>query len=399
MKDKRKQGNINCIETVTSCSIWDGPTMACLDICPGDELNDVIFAIATKICAAVGADDFSTLSLQCLVDKLNATIPTEKSLINILQLIIDNECKLADMIADLEELIVDPNAELPLDMKCLEVLDPFGNPIPVTQMSLNQTLITAICDIKDSITSLNATVIDLQTQIDLIDTTPYVEPEFNTCLTTGVKPLTSVVQEGFQAICDYEAMVGDIAQIQTAISAQCSGLNAELQTVPGWTITPLSAAQSLNNLWIAFCNLRNRVITIETTCCAPTCDKVKVGFITTFNDNQTVTLSFTPGAGTSIPAGYTDCGSSVTISNAAGVTAGPFPLVIEQGEDSDDLDISAFQPGETLTFSILAKLCSESLQCEKCYGKTVQYLTGCCSITNTSDSPITIAYSTTQDVQ
>ena len=398
MKDKRKEGNINCIETVTSCSIWDGPELRCLDICKGDSLNDTIYAIARKICAAVSADDFSTLSLQCLVDKLNATIPTERSLINILQLLIDNECKLADMISDLEELITDPNAELDLDMKCLEVLDPFGNPIPVTQASLNQVLINAICDIKDDITSLNATVIDLQQQIDDIDTTPYTEPEFATCLTTGIKPLSGVVQEGFQEICDFNDLVGTTSSIQTAISAQCSGLSTELQSTPGWTINPTSAAQSLNNLWIAFCNMRDRVIDIETNCCAPTCDKVKVGFITTFNDNQTVTLSFTPGAGTNIPSGFTDCGSSITISNSNGVTAGPFPITIEQGSDSDDIDVSAFQPGETLTFSILAKLCSKTVNCEKCYGKVVQYLTGCCSITNTSDQPITFTYSTTQSV-
>lgn len=398
MKDKRKQGNVNCIETVTSCSIWDGPELRCLDICKGDSLNDTIFAIAQKICAVTASDDLSTLSLQCLIDKLNATVPTEKSLINILQLLVDNECKLADMIADLEQLITDPNAELNLDLKCLAVLDPFGNTIPVTQSSLNQTLINTICDIKNNITSLNATVIDLQQQIDNLDTTPYTEPDVTSCLITGTKPLSAAVVEGFQNICDFEGMIGDMAAIQSAISAQCTGLNQELQTVPGWTITPLNAMQSLQNLWLAFCNIRDRVKDIETNCCAPTCDKIKVGFITTFNDNQTVTLSFTPGAGTNIPTGYTDCGSSVTITNQAGLSVGPFPITIEQGEDTDDLDVSAFQPGETLTFSILAKLCSETVNCEKCYGKTVQYLSGCCAITNTSDSPITISYSTTQAV-
>lgn len=394
MKDKRKKGNINCIETVTSCSIWDGPEMKCLDICPGDSLNDTIFAIARKICAAVGADDFSTLSLQCLIDKLGVTLPTERTLINLLQLAFDNECLLKDLIDDLEELIQDPNAPLTIDMRCLEVTDPYGNPIPVTQSSLNQTLVTAFCDLKDDVTSLQATVINLQNQIDALDVDPYEEPELSTCLTTGTKALNEVVSEGFQNICDFNELVGDESSIQEAISAQCSELNAEFSGNPAWTVSPQSIAETVSNIWIAFCQYRDYVVDIRTNCCAPTCDKIKIGFLTTFNDNNTVTLSFTSGAGTVIPAGFTDCGSELTITNQNGVSFST-TITIAQGDDSDEIDTSLFSTGDTLTFSLKARMCSESLTCEKCYAKVIKYSVGCCTITNISDAPITITYQTT----
>ena len=83
MKNKRSLSKINCIRSSSSCITWEGPEIKCLDICTGDELEDLIYGLAQKVCSSLGESDFSTLSLQCLIDKLHVSLPLDRSLINL----------------------------------------------------------------------------------------------------------------------------------------------------------------------------------------------------------------------------------------------------------------------------------------------------------------------------
>lgn len=395
MKDKRRSiASTNCVTTAASCIKWDGPDIPCLDICNGDELTDVIHAIAAQICAAIGVTDFSTLSLQCLVDKLGVTLPTERTLINLLQLAFDNDCKLKDLIDDIEDLIIDPNAELDLNMGCLEVLDGFGNPIPVTQMSLNQTLVTQFCILKIDIVAIQATLIDLQNQIDAIDIDPYEEPILNTCLFPALSVSQQIIQ-GFSQICTFESAVGTIGDIQTAVGTMPPDIQIEYQTNPSWQLNPINLAQSDTNQWVVITDLLNRMAEIEACACQFKCSDITIGFLTTFEDDGTVTINFTAGAGTFIPLGWLDCGSKITIMNQNNVSFGPINIVISQEGEVTGIDISSFTLGDTLTFSLDVKLCNAELgrQCDKCVGKTVIYkTTGCCTVTNTGEDNVIIIY-------
>lgn len=395
MKNKRDYSTSNCVKTRSGCVKWDGPEIPCLDICPGDELNDLVYAIAQKVCDALGETDFSTLSLQCLIDKLGVTLPTERTIITLFQLAFDNDCRLADLIQDLEDMIVDPNAPLDLDLKCLVIEGPGGSSIPVTQMLLNQVLITEFCLLKTRVAGLELKDIDLQAQIDALSAIPpYVEPTLTTCW-AGTRTLSQQVVQGYAALCTYRDAVGTLPEISTAVAEQPAGLNVVPYTTnPNWQLIPQSMADAVVNQWIVIGNLLTRMATIEACACQITCKDIKIGFITTFNDNNTVTLSFTPGSGVNIPDGFEDCGSILTITNQNNITFS-LSVPIVPGEDSEEIDLSMFESGDTLTFSYEAKICSETLSCEKCYSKVVKYINGCCTITNVSDAPITITYQTT----
>ena len=142
------------------------------------------------------------------------------------------------------------------------------------------------------------------------------------------------------------------------------------------------------------CDLRERLITLEGCACKITCKDILIGFTTTFNEDKTVSLKFTGGAGTFIPVGYADCGSSITIKNDIGLTTIPVSITIEQDKSTVDIDISMFEAGEYLTFSVDAAICGNGINCNKCVSKVVRNTSGCCLITNKGITPLTLTYKT-----
>lgn len=391
MKDKRRSlTSSNCVTTASSCIKWDGPEIPCLDICAGDELNDFLHALASKICAVTGINDFSTLSLQCLVDKLNVVIPTERTLINLLQLAFDNDCKLKDLIDALDARIPNLNGVLTLNLACLQVLDGFGNPIPVTQATLNQTLITSYCALKTSVLGLQGSIINLQTQINNINVTPYVEPVISTCLLPSLSLSQQIIQ-GFALICARNTAIGSIADMQKAV-AGIGAIQLNYIANPDWQLNANNLAKSDTNQWVVIHSLLTRISSLEDCACKFTCKDVTIGFTTTFNDDKTVTLKFTTGAGTSIPLGFTNCGSTVTIKNDKNVSTLAIPIVVAQEQDTINIDISMFEGGEYLTFNLDVQLCSAAFNCAKCVTKVVRNTSGCCLITNTGIENVTIIY-------
>src|SRR5690606_34908548 len=74
--------------------IWDGPDLPCINICHGDSVTDVVYKLATLLCQYMTATNLSDLDLKCLFDQCQSCPEPEKSLKNVLQMIIDKleEC-------------------------------------------------------------------------------------------------------------------------------------------------------------------------------------------------------------------------------------------------------------------------------------------------------------------
>lgn len=393
MKDKKSIVKSGCITTSVGCIQWDLPAIPCLGIETGDTLDEITFAITKKICELSSPLDLSNVSVQCLVDKLNAVEPLNKTIPTYLQLIIDNECKLSDLITAIQNQIDDIiNPSLVLDLKCLNVNDSFGNPLPYTIQTVLQSLITEACNIRNQIAGLNGSITDLQQQIDALPA-PYTEPLLTSCVYTA-RPTSTALNLLASDYCTYKTVVGTSSDIQTAIGRQCSSLDEDFVADANFIQSVTNLAQSENNQWVVLCNMYNRIIALEACACKVTCKDIILGFTTTFNDDSTVTLKFTSGSGAYIPTGFTDCGSTITIKNDNGVSTSPISIVIAQEASTIDLDISMFQAGEYLTFNLDAHLCSSSFNCSKCYSKVVRNTSGCCLVTNNGTDNITIIYKT-----
>lgn len=399
-----KSGRINsgCIDSVSAkCVTWNGPKIACLDICTGDSVSDVIHKIASKVCNIADNQNLDNLDLSCLID-LCQSCPQDKNLATILQLLLDNQCSLKELIDNINPTN-SVNVELNLNLKCLKKYDAFENEIPQDLNQVLQSLIDQVCIDKNKVTVLEGTVVDLQNQIDdLSNVDPYEESSVTTCLNTTPKKLSIVVPTIASEICNYKDLVGQISEIQDAISRQCEGLNTRLSSRIGWINNPTSLSESVNNMWIALCDIDNRVKAIEQTCCAPSCDKIKLGFLATVSDNGTVDLLFSGGAGTLIPSGFVDCGSVITLTDKNGISVIPniTNMPITQDGVIEGINISSLATG-LIKVNIKTKFClldengKTIMTCQDCVNLQFNNTNGCCVITNTSTESQTIIYKIT----
>lgn len=380
----------------TRCIVWNGPSVPCLEICNGDVLSEVVHTIATKVCDLNSQLDLSAVDLTCLIDN---TPPEHKDVKTIIQLLLDNQCTLKQLIDDFTP--GDANITLNLNLRCLKQFDQFGNEVPQNLNQTFQSIINQVCTNKTDITNLQATTNDLQNQIDNLPAPQnYTEPSVAICTTGTSKPLSQAVPLIAKDLCDYKDLIGSADDVSAAIAKQCAGLNTLLAATLGWDSAPATLADSLGNLWIAYCNVLNRVKVIETTCCGPTCDKIKLGIIVTFNDDGTMNMAFTYGAGTFIPTGFVDCGSVITLKDKNDVTRTLVGTTISQEGLIEDISLAGLATG-TVKVGIQSKFCLADetgrtiLTCAGCFNLEFNNTMGCCVLTNTSTNPQTIMYKIT----
>lgn len=214
-------------------------------------------------------------------------------------------------------------------------------------------------------------MVSLQSQIDNIDINPAVdEPEFATCIDAAIKPTSGQTVSIANALCDLRDATGDETDITSALGSTPADMNAEFGLLPGWIVNPQNWAENYNNLLIAFGNVWQRVKTIEMTCCALSCEDIKLGFSAVYNeDGDGIIISFTYGAGTVIPAGFTDGGSYGTITDIDGNVV-DFNITIGNNSQEEVIIAGLNTTGE-LTISITAILGTGSLTCQKCLSKKV----------------------------
>ena len=376
MKQKNKE-DFNCIKSYTQCIQWNLGDIPSLGIVNGDYLDELVYAIVAKLCELSDPLDLTSLSLQCLIDKLNNTEPVPRTIQTVFQLLIDNECTLKDLIDNLQDQINDiQTTSLVLDLKCLASVDAYGNPLPYDLKSVLQSLINQICILTTEVNRLGLVVIDLQNQINSINVTPYELPTITTCVSAN-KKLDVSIKDVATSLCSLRNATGTEVQLQTAMANQCANFNAQFSTISGWNIAPINLAQSYSNLELAFCDVLGRLLVIEQTCCAPTCEKIKLGFsVDVDRDLKEMTFCFTSGAGTSIPFGFYDCGSVITITDENGNVASPVNTVISQEGCIAGISYSSLT-GKIFIVSIKTKFCLRDrdgnviLTCQDCLNKTI----------------------------
>lgn len=366
---RQKNQNRSCPDVLSNeCIVWQGGDVPALGIENGDQLSESEYIITQKILELFDDIDMSEIDLNCIQTTCQQKCK-DTSLKAIIQLLFDNQCCLNDLItAGSGET---STTTVNLNMRCLTILDDFGNPIPQDLNQSLQSIINQVCSNTTSITSINATLTSLQNQIDDIETTPVTVPEPNitTCISPGLQPVSQVVPIVAQALCTYQTAIGQTTDLSIAMSQQCANLNTLFGNTKGWLSSVQNFAQSMNNLWVLACNLNNRVTNIENTCCALTCSDIKIGFtVQTDTTGTGVFLKFTTTAGTDIPNGFTDNGSTVTFTDKNGnfIT---YPLVIANGANLGDFDLSGLDLTDPITIAVTAVMSAAGINCESCVSR------------------------------
>ena len=288
----------NCSPISSNCVIWDGPDISCINLCNGDSVSDVIYKLATELCTLLDQTNVSNYDLTCL--GIAAACPP-KDFQALITLLIEKICELNNVPADT------PTTESGCPDCIVSVAECF-----VEGTTTNMQLTDYVQAIALKICQLINEIADLQTQIDLISdrvtilegaTPPSLTlPDITTgCLQPYIagNPLQAAIDIVVEALindpdigycatiqslygsgtaADLASVIQGVTCITAASNSVASGLTDPMSlTYAGqWVTTPLTLADSLQNLWIAICDLRN---------------------ITTVSFTDTDTISFTQNTG------------------------------------------------------------------------------------------------------
>lgn len=288
----------NCSPISSNCVIWDGPDVSCINLCKGDTVSDVVYKLATELCTLLDQTNVSNYDLTCL-----GIIPScpPKDFQALITLLIEKICELNSVPEDT------PTTESGCPDCIVSVAECF-----VEGTTTNMQLTDYVQAIASKICQLINEIADLQTQIDLISdrvtilegaTPPSLTlPDITTgCLQPYIagNPLQAAIDIVVEALindpdigycatiqslygsgtaADLASVIQGITCITAASNSVASGLTDPMSlTYAGqWVTTPLTLADSLQNLWIAICDLRN---------------------ITTVSFTDTDTITFTQNTG------------------------------------------------------------------------------------------------------
>lgn len=268
--------NSPCSPISSNCVIWQGPDIPCIKLCQGDTVSDVVHSLATELCTIIDTLNISNYDLSCF--NLTSCAPGDfQALINFL----------IQQICDSNNISpVTPPASGGCPNDCfVTVADCLGGGIDTLTNYVN-TIAEKICDLIEQISIQQLQLDSLQTQVDNLTITVaglsnYVTPtvslscDIGTLVAPGIYGIDVIIDEFVNVVwCPMnDALVGvggTPANLVNAVAAQCTtntdpALSVQytnpLQTISAeyasWILAPTSIADTINNLWIALCDVRN----------------------------------------------------------------------------------------------------------------------------------------------
>jgi len=341
-----------CDNISSNCVIWQGPDIACIDLCNGDTISEVTKKIGDKVCQIItdgvtANPNLTGLDLSCL--NIQGTTPT--TLVPVLQAMVTQICQntsggglsTTNGLQSRSSARSIVQADLPIMTlpACMQYNDQNGNPVTELRLDAFATLIAnQVCTNLASINTINTTLTSLNTRIDVLEACVLpcsgVVAEAQiipTCVTSTIGQLTnvSVVVSALEsAFCALRTAVGTPSAISSAIAqtvitgSYLTLTNSAVSygSIAGYNVNPSNLAQSLQNAWVVIDDIYTAVAAIQTNCCPGACDSIVYNY-TTSNSlaaNGTINGILFDFTGSSIPATYSDSSgfSKITLTDYLG---------------------------------------------------------------------------------
>ena len=325
-----------CDNISSNCVIWQGPDIACIDLCSGDTITEVTAKLATEVCKLITTGvtanpSLTGLDLTCL--NIPGVTPTE--LVPVLQSMVVQICENSTSVVQPSDL---PIMTLPA---CLQYNDAQGNPVTELRLDLFAALIAnQVCTNLASINILNSALTSITGRLVILEACvlpcsgAVVETQvIPTCVMPAVLTDVSVLLLALEArFCSLETAVGLPAAILNTIqqsfivssTSQLTNPGSNYGSIGGWSSSPVNLAQSVQNAWVVIDDMYTAIASIQLNCCPSGCDSVVFGYTTTSNlDSNGVIASVTFNFQTSsIPASFNDCAgaTTVTITDVTGIS-------------------------------------------------------------------------------
>ena len=275
--------NRPCSPISSNCVIWQGPDIPCIKLCSGDTISDVVFKLATELCAIMDQLNVSNYDLSCF--NLSACPPEDFQAL--IQFLITKICELNGISPEDPKSSGCPDCVVSVATCLIENGQTTMQLIDYVQLIATKlcALIAEIESINEQISVINFTLVDLQFQIDNLPV--YELPSFTVdCILSGSQPLDVIVQtlmnDNALGYCSLLGSTGIPADINTAVLSQCiadgdqplaalPAVNTFSAYYSGSWVNAVSLgsdptlANAVNNIWISICDMYTYVSNIPRT--------------------------------------------------------------------------------------------------------------------------------------
>lgn len=386
-----KENQAGCEPVSSNCVIWQGPDIPCIQLCKGDSISDVTARLAKELCTIMEYLDVTTYDLECF----NPVCPTLENFHDLIQFIITQLCNLqtcceaqtgTNITLRSGEKVLTNESQIVV-ASCFQFVNETGD--TVTTMTLEdyaRAIGARVCAIILDIQNLQTRVTSLETRVTNIENTCCDDTEFELPLISscvlgpnpGGWPVISVLQALESEFCLLKAATGSSTSLYLAIAKQCANLDTQqslaspgtnMGSLPGWVVQSnyVNVASSINNMWLAICDIRAAVLSLA-ECCQPGCRDIQLAMSASISGGDL--QIFLTGV---LPFGFNDCsglGSQVTIQDTDGnvyVTNIPITTNINQPPTLITLASTPLNP--VLDFTITMNSClinnTANVTCER----------------------------------
>lgn len=334
-----------CSPVSSNCVIWQGPNISCINLCTGDSVSEVVYKLATEVCAMKAQLDLSDVDFDCLVSAAVGTPEPEHTLHVALELLINKVCDLDGIINALQNndgsVNLDFTVQIPSDASCFYTTDVNGDPVfSLAHSVFTKNIAKKVCQLNTLVNQHTSTLTNHEQRITTLET---AETASNDLMVTPVcvlptspdVPIATAFEALEQQFCNLRTVTGMPTALSAALTYQCQGLGQEnalsvtgtMSSLTGWKSPVTTVADALQNMFITLCDMRAAVKDIQVNGGSGTgpagslnCSTILIDFAVTTNEARDQATIFFAGLLT-LPDDVTDCtsqGAKLTFSDSLG---------------------------------------------------------------------------------
>lgn len=312
--------NSPCSPTSSNCVIWQGPDLACIKLCKGDTVSEVIAKLATELCTILDQLNVNNYDLACF----NSTACPPVDFQALIQFLIDHICALEGVTPTSNN-----NNTASACPDCIvTVASCFIQNNQTTMQLVDYVSMIAqrVCSILTDITNLQVQINSLDTRVTILENAPaasFTLPSILVDCTLQASPLigngggataidavlSALINDDTYGYCALRTATGLPADIITAVNSQCitSATDSLVYGTPmgtaysgSWISDPETVADSITNLWITLCDVFEYLSTMLTNTVVAAGENISVtsntvGTTTTYTVNSLGLNSFVAG--------------------------------------------------------------------------------------------------------
>jgi hypothetical protein len=273
--------NSPCSPTSSNCVIWQGPDLACIKLCKGDTVSDVVAKLAAELCTILDQLNVNNYDLTCF----NSSACPPVDFQALIQFLIDHICAL-------EGVTPNTNPSTSTCPDCVVSIAPcfiIGTQTTMQLTDYVQMIGERVCDLITTIDGLQIQIDNIDNRVTVLENTPretFTLPSITvactlspTVLGGSAYPIDTVlnalVNDPTNGYCSLIDATGNGADLFSAVSSQCiTSTTPTLSNYPvpfgteylgTWVATPTTIADAITNLWIVICDMYDFLSNLDNT--------------------------------------------------------------------------------------------------------------------------------------